>query len=180
MWLISIFYYSCGLNRFEDSHIAGATAEVPGKTFLDLNQCWLRIFFEEIMRCENHAGSADTTLSAAVFKEALLDGMQALVVGEAFDGGDLSSVSLQRGDEAGVDELSVEDDRTRTAFTFAAAFFGAGEAQVFTKDVEEALYGRSLYCRRLAVDGEGDRVHAVVSLKIELATAVLGVSAFLD
>ncbi len=52
----------------------------------------------------------------------------------------LCAFGLQDGDEAGVDEVSVEDDGAGSAFAFSAAFFGAGEVEVFAEDVEEALH----------------------------------------
>ena len=47
---------------------------------------------------------------------------------------------LEDGDEAGVDEFAVDEDGAGAAFAFAAAFFGAGEVEVFAEDVEEALH----------------------------------------
>ena len=76
--------------------------------------------------CENHAGGADSALCSAVFEEALLDGVESFVDGYAFDGGDLCAFGLQGGDEAGVDEVAVEDDGAGSAFAFSAAFFCAG------------------------------------------------------
>ena len=73
------------------------------------------------------------------------------VDGEAFDGGDVGAFGLEDGDEAGVDEVSVDEDGAGSAFAFAAAFFGAGEVEVFAEDVEEALHRRGvdglLLCR---------------------------------
>ena len=84
---------------------------------------------------EDHAGSADSALGSAVFEEALLDGVEFFVDGEAFDGGDVGAFGLENGDQAGVDEVSVEEDGAGSAFAFSAAFFGAGEVKVFAEDV---------------------------------------------
>ena len=90
---------------------------------------------------EDHAGCADAALCSALFEEALLDGVEFFVDGEAFDGGDLGAFGLQDGDEAGVDEVAVHQDGAGSALAFAAALFGSGEVQVFAEDVEEALHG---------------------------------------
>ena len=76
---------------------------------------------------EDHAGSADAALGAAFFEETLLDGMEFFVSRQAFDGGDLRAFGLQGGDEAGVDEVAVDEDGAGSAVAFAAAFLGAGE-----------------------------------------------------
>ncbi len=75
---------------------------------------------------QDHAGGADSALGSAVFEEALLDGVELFVDGDAFDGGDLGAFGLQRGDEAGVDEVSVDDDGAGSAFALSAALFCAG------------------------------------------------------
>ncbi len=61
---------------------------------------------------------------------------------EAFDGEDVGVCDLQEGDEAGVDELAVEQDGAGAALAFSAALLGSGELEVFAKDVEEALERR--------------------------------------
>jgi hypothetical protein len=85
------------------------------------------------MRGEDHAGSADAALGSAFFEKALLDGMEFLVFrkcwAEAFDGGDLRAFGLQDGDEAGVDQVAVDQDGAGSALVFAAALFGSGEVQ---------------------------------------------------
>jgi hypothetical protein len=78
------------------------------------------------MRGEDHAWGADSALCSAVFEEALLDGVEFFVDRYAFDGGDLRALGLQDWDQAGVDEVSVDDDGAGTALAFSAAFFGAG------------------------------------------------------
>src|SRR5216684_7848699 len=89
---------------------------------------------------EDHAGGADAALGSALFEEALLNGMEFLADDEAFDGGDFGAFGLQDGDEAGVDQVAVDQDGAGSAFAFAAALFGSGEVQVFAKDVEEAFH----------------------------------------
>ena len=102
---------------------------------------------------EDHAGGADAALGSAVFEEALLDGVEFFVDGDAFDGGDVCAFGLQGGDEAGVDEFAVHEDGAGAALAFAAAFFCAGEVEVFAEDVEEALHGRGFdgFCSSLMV-----------------------------
>src|SRR5712675_778188 len=120
---------------------------------------------KQVMRGEDHAGGADAALGSALFEEALLDGMEFFVDDEAFDGGDFGAFDLQDGDEAGVDQVAVDQDGAGSALAFAAALFGSGKVQVFAEDVEEALHrwGFDGFC--LAIDSELNGGHAVASLK---------------
>ena len=117
----------CGLlDGLEDAHIAGAPAEVAAETFLDFGECGVRVFVEQVVGGEDHAGGADSALRSAAFEEALLDGVEFFATGEAFDRGDARAFGLENGDEAGVDELSVHEDGAGAALAFAAAFFCSG------------------------------------------------------
>src|ERR1700692_1033504 len=115
---------------------------------------------------EYHAGCADAALGSALFEEALLDGMEFFVDDEAFDGGDFGAFCLQDGDEAGVDQVAVDEDGAGSALAFTAALFGSGEVQVFAEDVEEAFHRWGFDGFFVAMDGEWDGGHAVASLKI--------------
>ena len=64
------------LDGFEDTHVAGAAAEVSGEAFLDFRESGVRVFGQEMMRGKDHAGGADAALRATVLQEALLDGME--------------------------------------------------------------------------------------------------------
>jgi hypothetical protein len=130
------------LDGFEDAHIAGAAAEVSGEAFLDLGKGGVGVFVEEVVGGEDHARGADAALGAASFEEALLNWVEVAFGGDSLDGAERCAVGLQGGDEAGVDEVSVEEDGAGSAFAFSAAFFGAGEAEVFAEDVEETLHRR--------------------------------------
>src|SRR6266851_207741 len=115
---------------------------------------------------EDHAGGADAALGSALFEEALLNGMEFLADDEAFDGGDFGALGLQDGDEAGVDQIAVDEDGAGSALAFAASLFGPGEVQVFAEDVEEPLHRWGFDGFWVAVDGELDDAHAVASLKM--------------
>ena len=131
----------CGrLYSGEDTAVTSASAEVAGEAFLNLRERRLRILFEQVMRGENHSGGADAALRPAVLEEALLDGIELWTDGEAFDGADGCAVGLQCRDEAGVDELAVQQDGAGATLTFAAAFFCSGKVQVFAEEIEEPLH----------------------------------------
>src|ERR1700761_5513187 len=100
------------------------------------------MFFEEMAGRHDHARSADAALGSALFEKALLNSVKFLVVGEAFNGDDLGSLGLQDRDEAGVDQVAVDQDGAGSALAFTAALFRAGEMQVFAEDVEETFHRR--------------------------------------
>ena len=129
------------MDGVEDTHVAGAAAEVSGQAFLDLFEGWVWVLREEMVSGEDHAGSADAALGSASLEEASLDGVEFFFVGYAFYGGDFGAPRLEDGDQAGVDQLTVHEDGAGAAFAFAAAFFGAGEVEVLAEDVEEELSG---------------------------------------
>src|SRR5271170_3055467 len=128
------------------------------------------------MSCEDHAGSADAALGSAFFEEALLDGVKFFVDGEAFDGGDVGAFGLQDGNQAGVDQVAVDQDGAGSAFAFAAALLGSGEVQILAENVQEALHWWRFDGFWVAVDGEPDVSHAVASLKMGPARAGLRAS----
>ena len=58
-------------------------------------------------------------------------------MGKSFDGGDLGSVRGDGESEAGVDAAAIDEDGTGSALTMVAAFFAAGECEVFAQGVKE-------------------------------------------
>jgi hypothetical protein len=91
----------------------------------------------------------------------LLDGVELFADSDALDGGDLSACSLQNWDEAGVDEVVVEEDGAGPALAFSATFLRSGKVEVFAEDVEEALHGWGFDGLFFVVDDEGDQRHAM-------------------
>jgi hypothetical protein len=124
-----------------------------------------------VMGGKDHAWCADAALGSTLFEETLLNGVEFLVDNEALDGGDLGAFGLQDGDEAGVDELAVDQNGAGSALAFAATFFGSGEVQIFAEDIKKPLHGGSGYGSFVAIDGALNGCHAVDSLKIGPATA---------
>lgn len=112
---------------------------------------------------EDHAGDAVAALHGFGIKEGLLNAMEAVASGEAFDGGDELAFGEAGGSEAGGDGFAVEEDGAGAALAFAAAVLGAGEAEVFAEDVEEGAVGGGGEVMGLAVDG--DR-HMTVSVLV--------------
>ncbi len=112
------------------------------------------------LRGHEHARRADAALCAARLEEGLLERAQrargSAALGQAFDRPELRAIGLADRHEAAVDHLAVEDDRAGAALALAAAFLGAGEAEVLAQHVEEAAHAGHGDLARLAVDGEAE------------------------
>src|SRR4051812_13745625 len=115
------------------------------------------------MRRDDHPGRADAALGAAAIEEALLHRRELAALRDAFDGEHRGAIDLAHGDEAGVDELAIDEDRARAALAFAAALFRAGEAEVFAEHVEQPLQGRRVEHPLGAVDGEPHDITARIT-----------------
>jgi hypothetical protein len=56
---------------------------------------------------------------------------------EAFDGYDILALDLKRWIQAGVDSSSVDNDRTSSTFSLAAAFLGTCQAQRPSQEINK-------------------------------------------
>jgi hypothetical protein len=99
------------------------------------------------------AGGADAALEGGVFEERLLEGVEGITVGEAFDGGDGLAGGLDAEDEAGGDDAVAEFDGAGAAVAIAAAFFGTGEADDVAETFKERLAGFAEELDGLVIDG---------------------------
>ena len=133
-------YGDCAQDGFEYFRVAGAAAEISGESDSNIGFSGMRIPFEQIHRRENHSGSADPALRAAVRDEGLLYGVELLSARDAFNGADRGAFSLQDGHEATVEQLTVHLDAACAAFTFAAAFLDSSEIQLFAESIEKARH----------------------------------------
>lgn len=147
----------------EDADIAAAAAEIAVEGVDDLGVGGLGRGFEEGNGAEDHAGDAVAALHGFSVEEGLLNAVEAVAGGEAFDGGDGLAFGEAGGGEAGGDGLAVQEHSAGAALAFAAAVLGSGEAEVFAEDIEEGTVGGGGELVGLAVDG--DR-HMTVSLLV--------------
>jgi len=75
-------------------------------------------------------------LKAIVLYKRLLQWMQMVGLGEAFNRGDSPILILYRQREAGVDPLAVDQHRASPAGTLITTLLGADEPYVFAKEIE--------------------------------------------
>ena len=94
-------------------------------------------------RRHDHASAAITALECLGIEKGLLHWMQLAVLGETFDGGDLTTSGAERGHQARMDRLAVEPHRTGAAIAGVAALLDPEYAAI-PKERPEALAGTRL------------------------------------
>src|SRR3989454_265267 len=101
--------------------IAGAPAEIAGNCFTDLPVGRCRVLFEQGLGGQQEPRGTETALQPVVLAEGLLDGMEPLAVGQAFDGRQHRAVELDREEQAASHRLAVEQHRAGAAHAGLAA-----------------------------------------------------------
>jgi hypothetical protein len=116
------------------------------------------MLLQQMVCREDHSRSADSALRSSALQETLLDRVQLLAFSrtarEPFNGSDDRSLSLQNGNQAGVHQLPVEQDRAGAALALAAAFLGAGQVEILAQYIEQTLDRRRAYSLLFVIDGE--------------------------
>src|SRR5207237_9663326 len=142
------------LDRFDDLDVPRAAAEVAGDGLAHVFVRRGQAGDEEPVRGDDHPRRADAALRPAAIEEALLHRRQLAASGDAFHCQHRRALDLADGDETGIDQLAVDQHRAGAALALAAAFFRAGEAEIFAQDVEQTFQRRRLETARDPVDGE--------------------------
>ena len=83
------------------------------------------------------AGRAIAALERVMVDESLLDRMKRTHLAKPFDRNDVRSIKCHCELQAGIDPLSIDEDRARTALTVIAAFLGAGELEIASEEVKQ-------------------------------------------
>src|SRR3954451_7936132 len=142
-------------DRAHDRRVSGATADLPGDRDPDLLVGGIRISVQECPRREDHARRAEPALQPVHLMEPLLDGVQAAVVLEAFDRGDLVALGGRGQHRARLRRLAVHQHDARPAVGGVAAPMRAGQAELVAQEVDEQQPRLDVAGGLLA--GDGDR-----------------------
>jgi hypothetical protein len=141
----------------EDLLIPGAAAEVPGQGAADVVELGRRRGLrEEGLRAQDHSRHARAALDGALGDEGLLQRMERVPGGEAFDRLHRRPVRLVREHEAGVHGLAVHEHGARAALAAAAALARPREPERVAEEVEEPMVGPDAQRVPLAVDRQRD------------------------
>src|ERR1044071_1323837 len=86
---------------------------------------------------DQHPRRANAALRAPAFEKCLLKRIEAPIASESFYGENRRAIHLAHRNKARVDHFAVDNHRASSTLAFAAAFFGSGQAKVFTQRVEQ-------------------------------------------
>src|SRR5688572_10424718 len=85
---------TCSFDRRDNGDVSGTTAYVTAQPMLDLFVARLRVLDEQRVSQQDHARGAVAAFKAALFPKRLLDRMQLIALGQAFDGGYRFAIDL--------------------------------------------------------------------------------------
>ena len=126
------------LDRSHDPAVSATAADVAAQGVGDVLVAGVGVALEQRQRRHDHAGRAIAALHGVGVQKGLLQGVQAAVLLEAFDGLYL----LVRRDtdlrDAGARRLAVQQYRAGPALAFAAAVLAARQIQVVAQHLEQA------------------------------------------
>tara|TARA_B100001540_G_C15719034_1_gene602133 strand:- start:139 stop:429 length:291 start_codon:yes stop_codon:yes gene_type:complete len=94
------------------------------------------VFVEQCFRCDQEAGSTDSTLQGCPFQEAFLYGMEIRTTGNSFHRFDFSSFHFGTQYEATVNWSTVEHDGTGSTVPIVTAFLGTSQSEIIPKDFQ--------------------------------------------
>src|SRR5258706_7056975 len=144
------------LDRLDDLVITGAAAEVVHHPILDLLFVGLGDFVEQRLGRDHLPRLSDAALQAAVLDEALLHRVELAVFRQPLDRGDLVAVGEHRRRQAGAHHLPVHQHRAGAADADAAAFLGAGEAEIVAQKIDHQPVGRDFLLDFFPVDARAN------------------------
>src|SRR5260370_36863375 len=118
------------LDGGDDAVIGAAAADVAVHRADDFVLGGIALFLEEGEGGHDHAGGAVGALHGTGVEEGLLERVEAALLFEALDGSDFAPPDSADGGATGTGREAIEQDGESAALAFAAAVFGAGEAEV--------------------------------------------------
>src|SRR5262249_38719700 len=140
----------------DDVVVARAPAQVAFQLVADLVLGRLGVALEDLARGHDHAGRAEPALQPVLLPEALLDGMELTILGEALDGGDVRAVRLHGEERARLHRLAIHEDRAGAALARVAADVRSGQPDRLANVVDEKETGLDFVAVSLAVDRHFD------------------------
>ena len=137
-----------------DARISSAAAEIALERAPDIGFTGVRSLLQQAYAGEDHAGRAVAALHGVGLDEGLLQGMEAAVLRQTFDGGYLFSFDLGDARYAGAHGRAIDEDGASAAMAFATAVFGAGEPEFVAEDPEQEAVRVELDPVMLLIDDE--------------------------
>ena len=147
------------LHGRDNSWIGPAAANVALQGASDLGFAWVRSLLQQAYAGQDHSGRAVAALHGVGLDEGLLQRMEAAVLRQTFDGGDLFSFDFRDGCNAGAHGRAIDEHGAGSAMAFATAILAAGEFQLVAEDPEQEAVGVQLEPVMRLID---DEFHALI------------------
>jgi hypothetical protein len=132
------------LNRGEDVRIGAASTDIAAHQFADIICGGGMAFAHQSDGGTDLSRRAIATLKRVVLNECLLQWMERAVLRETFDGHYLGAVFHNCQRHARVDALAIDEHGASAALSVVTSFFGAGEIQIYAKEIEQGCPGLNL------------------------------------
>ncbi len=113
-----------------------------------------RILDQEGISTHDHARRAISALVSVVFQEGLLERMEIAVAFKSLDGQNSLAVHRGNGRRTGTNGVVVDDDRARTAESFATSELRAGHAEIFPEHPQQHTFIIDADSLGLRIQGE--------------------------
>jgi hypothetical protein len=121
-----------------NAEISAAAADVSFHEVGDLGRGRIRSSVQQGDSRHDHAGCAVGALHGLFVQECLLQGMQAVTVGKAFNGCDLAADDSACAGDARPLGLAVDQHSACAALPFATTVLGSGQVPLIAQDTEES------------------------------------------
>src|SRR5438445_5574601 len=140
------------LDRLDDVVVARAPAQVTLQLVPDQLLRWLGVALEHLVDRHDHAWRAEPALEPMLLPESLLNRVQLAVLRQPLDRHDIGAVRLAGEEGAGLDGLTVHDDRAGAALARVTADVCPGEAHRLADVMNQEQAGLDFMAVALAVD----------------------------
>src|SRR3979411_1142998 len=142
--LASVHGFLGHLHSRDNARISSAAADVTFECTANFGLARVRSLLQESNAGEDHSGSAIAALHGVGLDERFLQRMEAAVLCQSLDGGDIFSCNLGDGRDAGAHRRAVDEHGAGSAMAFATAILAAGEFQLVAEDPEQEAVGVEL------------------------------------
>jgi hypothetical protein len=142
--------------RFIDFDIAGASAQIPRKRFLDLFPIRSWVDFQQLFCDQQKRRRAIATLRGAQVSKRFLQWMKLPVVAHPIYRRNIPAYRIETEKETREYRLAVDQNGADSALTKFASVLCSGEREVFAQDLEQCFVRRERDFGFLVVEREFD------------------------
>ena len=117
---------------------------------------------QQVVAGHQLTGDTEAALHSALLQERVLERVQRVALGQAFDCRDVATVRFDPENQARVDDLAVKSNGARAALADQAALLRAGQANVVAQHIEKCVVRRDRDLSTLAVERQANLHHGLL------------------